>query len=85
MEITLQLFGAFRSFGEHLTLSLSQNATVSDIKSVLLEKMTALDEAFDKKRLIDSARFATETEILPETALLKSGDIIAIIPPVSGG
>lgn len=85
MEITLQCFGAFRPFGEQLTLSLAKGALVSDIREALVSKLKELDSNFNKKALIDSSRFATETELLFETEPLKEDAIIAIIPPVSGG
>ncbi len=85
MEITLQLFGAFRAFGEQLTLSLPEGAIISDIRKTLIKKLNELDSSFDKLSLIDSSRFATETEILNEDTTLENGSIITIIPPVAGG
>ena len=35
MQVTIQCFGAFRPFGEQIILSMSENATVSDIRQVL--------------------------------------------------
>lgn len=85
MKITLQCFGAFRPFGENITLSLPEKAVVSDIRAALLLRIKEKDNSFNKVGLIDSSRFATETDILPENTSLSDGMRIAIIPPVSGG
>ena len=79
MEIKLQLFGAFRPFGEELILSLPDGAVVSDIRASLASAIEA------NQGLIDSSRFATETEVLSDDATLEDGAVIAIIPPVAGG
>lgn len=85
IKIILQCFGAFRPFGENITLSLPENAIVSDIRAALLLQIREKDAGFKKVGLIDSSRFATETEILAENTSLNDGMCIAIIPPVSGG
>lgn len=86
IEITLRLFGPFGSFGEQVTLLLPEGAVVSDVREVLLKKLKALDGTFKRgKVLIAYSRFASETEILPETTPIQTGDVITIIPPVSGG
>lgn len=79
MQITLELFGAFRPFGEKLELSLPDHGTVADIPAALQAEINA------QPGLIQSSRFATETEILPQHAALKDGMTLAILPPVSGG
>ncbi len=85
MKITVQLFGVFKQLGERLTLSLPEEAIIADVRKALIEKMREETMPFNKKALMDSSLFATQTEILSETASLKPGSVIAIIPPVSGG
>ncbi len=84
MEITLQLFGEFRHFGSYLKILLTKGATISDIRKELLKELQKRDPNF-KKDLIDSSRFATETELLSDTHSLQDGSMITIIPPVAGG
>lgn len=79
MKITLQLFGAFRPFGDQLDLTLPAGANVAQIRPVLTAKLPQMQS------VIESSRFATETAILPENAPLDDGTTLAIIPPVSGG
>ncbi len=85
MEITLQLFGAFRPLGESIKLTLPEGAVVSDIRNVLPDAVNRLDHSVNKSELVNSSRFATETAILPESASLHDGMMVAIIPPVAGG
>ncbi len=85
MNIIVQCFGAFRPFGQQISLLVPEDATVSSIRRVLAEELKKIDHSFNKMELINSSRFATETEILPESTPLKDGMNIAIIPPVSGG
>ena len=79
MQITIQLFGAFRPYGEQLELTLPDGATVADIRSAILAKIDT------PQALLDSSRFATETEVLADNSPLKDGETYAIIPPVAGG
>ncbi|UAT42873.1 hypothetical protein GUI12_01740 [Anaplasmataceae bacterium AB001_6] len=85
MKITLQLFGAFKSFGEELKLHLPENAIVSDIRKALIEKIKQIDNNIYKISLIDNSFFANQTEILSEKSSLQDGIVVAIIPPISGG
>ncbi len=79
MEISLQLFGAYRSFGSRLTLMVPENGTVADLRTALKSAISV------KAGLVDSSRFATDDEILTEDAVLQDGSLLAVIPPVSGG
>ena len=85
MNITIQCFGAFRPFGEQISLTVTEGTSISGMRTLLLDKLKQIDASFDKPGLLESSRFATETEILPESTPLQDGMSIAIIPPVSGG
>ena len=79
MEITLQLFGAYRSFGSRLTLDVADGARVADLRPALKQAIAV------KEGLVDSSRFATEEALLADDAPLCDGAVLAVIPPVSGG
>ena len=79
MEITLQLFGAYRSFGSRLTLKVPEGACVADLRPALKQALAVTEG------LVDSSRFATEETVLMEDAPLRDGAVLAVIPPVSGG
>jgi len=83
MKITLQLFGAYRVFGENLYFDLDDGAKVFDIRNEITKQLKD-NKAFNEA-LLKSSRFANEKEILDEGHPLNDGDKIAIIPPVAGG
>ena len=85
MEITIQCFGAFRPFGKQIILQVEDGNTISHMRNILLDKLQQTDNSLNTHALLASSRFATETEILHESAPLHDGMNIAIIPPVSGG
>lgn len=85
MNITIECFGAFRNFGDEIPVTLSGDLTVADLPDALFDALKKLDDSFDNKDLIARSRFASDTEILSETAPLTQNMRLAIIPPVSGG
>lgn len=85
MNITIQCFGAFRPFGEQISFTVTEGALVSDMRLALLDRLKQIDASFDKPQLLESSRFATETEILRESTPLTDGMSLIILPPVSGG
>ncbi len=85
MKVTVQLFGAFRPFGDALDVQLPEKAVVADIRGTLVDRLQAMDAKIMVKGLVESSRFATDTEILAESRALETGMVVAIIPPVAGG
>lgn len=85
MQLTIQTFGAFRQFGREFILELNETATVADIRAPLIDALAEFKAEFDIAGLVDSSRFATETTILDDDALLANISKIHILPPVSGG
>ena len=83
MEITLKLFGKFRLLGDEMSLVLSNEANVSDLRQALTEKLSEEDAGWSED--IRSSRFATDKQILLESTSLTDEMTVAIIPPVSGG
>ncbi|NRA89507.1 MAG: MoaD/ThiS family protein [Rhizobiales bacterium] len=85
MQITIQTFGAFRRFGRKIEILLAEQAAVTDIRKPLYLAVAKQSAEFDIEALIDSSRFATEERILAEDEMLLDGQLITILPPVSGG
>lgn len=87
MEVKVRLFGAFRKYGNgsELQLELSENSTVRDLRAALARKLTALDPGFRDQGLVEDSAFASEAEVLAETAALARGAVVAVLPPVCGG
>jgi len=85
MEITIECFGAFRNFGDEVSVTLHGDITVSDLRGHFYDALQKIDTNFDNKNLLERSRFATDTEVLADNAPLTKSMRLAIIPPVSGG
>lgn len=77
MQVVLQLFGAFRDYGNELVLSVPDGASIANVRLATQEQLP------DASALIALSRFASDTALLEETASAPA--TLAIIPPVSGG
>ena len=80
MKITLLFFGVTADLiGETvLVMALENTMTVGALKMVLKEK-------YLKLKNIDTYAVAVNEAYAEGTLVLKEGDVVAIIPPVSGG
>ena len=81
MKITVRLFaGAAEQAGMRtLELELHDGADVAAARAALLVRLPQL------RSLCEVSLWATETEMLPESAVLRPNSELAMIPPVSGG
>lgn len=81
MEIRVQCFGpAQRLAGnEWLNVQLREPATVADVLAALGER------GDDFAALLRQCAVALDDEIVRRTHPLKSGDVVALLPPVAGG
>ncbi|WP_348668196.1 MoaD/ThiS family protein [uncultured Polaribacter sp.] len=80
MKITLLFFGVTADLiGKTvLVMALENTMTVGALKLVLKEK-------YLKLKNIDTYAVAVNEAYAEGTLILKEGDVVAIIPPVSGG
>ena len=62
-----------------MELELADNATVADLKEILIAQIPALEESLPSTLVSVNREFAFDEEIIPENAE------IALFPPVSGG
>ncbi len=60
-------------------LDITENTTLEDVISLLKEKYPEIAESLDK------SMFAVNEEYADKDKILKEGDTVAVIPPVSGG
>lgn len=81
MTITVLLFAAIKDHvGEpRVSLEINEVATVSAIRSQLMEAYPRISE------LILRSAMAFDNEFLPDDRIISPGSEIACIPPVSGG
>ncbi len=81
MKIKIQMFGAFRVLGQEVELDLPETATVSDIRVALQPKISGMD----LDELLTLSKFANARVVLADTTNLDATEVLAILPPVSGG
>ena len=81
MKVTVKLFaGAAQAAGmRSIDIELADGANVAAARGVLLEHLPQL------RALCAVSLWATETEMLDESAVLRPYSELAMIPPVSGG
>lgn len=87
INLFIQLFGAFRPYGngETMVLEVPQGASVSEVKSHLKAALRKACPDFDKAALVDESALADDTQILAEDMTLNANTTLAILPPVCGG
>ncbi len=80
MKCTIKAFGISREIigGKLLEMEVPDGITISDLKKALIKKYPTFDS-------LKSLYVAINNEYAQEDAILKGGDEIALIPPVSGG
>jgi molybdopterin converting factor small subunit len=81
-EVNVRLFAHARELagGESVCVSLSEPATIGDLRQALLARLPAGAE------LLRRSMFAIDNEYVSDKALVPNGRLeIACIPPVSGG
>jgi sulfur-carrier protein len=80
MKCTIQAYGISRDIigGKVLEMELPEGVTVSDLKRELFQKYPSFTG-------LKSLYIALNNEYADDRSVLKTGDEIALIPPVSGG
>ncbi len=81
MEVTVHLFASARDAAKcrELHLPLPQSATAADALAALLDRFPGL------RPWEGVLRIAVNQEYAPGNRVLRDGDEVALIPPVSGG
>ncbi|WP_026776708.1 molybdopterin converting factor subunit 1 [Polaribacter sp. Hel_I_88] len=80
MNIKTLFFGITADLVQHseLDISVDEKSTIASFKSILKEKYPQLEN-------LNSYAIAVNEEYASDDLILKNGDVVAIIPPVSGG
>lgn len=80
MKIQLLAFGITRDILEtsNLVLELQEKSTVKDVQDLLYEK-------YPKFKSINAIAIAVNEVYANTTTILENEDVVALIPPVSGG
>lgn len=80
MKIKILFFGITTDFigTSELQIDVTKNTSVEELKSILKKQ-------FPKLENINSYAIAVNEEYATNKTILKESDIVAVIPPVSGG
>jgi molybdopterin converting factor subunit 1 len=81
VSVNLRLFGALRELLENDTIKLEVEAevTVDKLRQLLAEKYPAVAD------ILPNLAFSVNLEFAGPDTVVKDGDEVALIPPVSGG
>ena len=81
IEINVLFLGPARDFAgvDDASLELPDHATIAELRTILADRHPGLVGA------MATIRFAVNQEFADDETVLKSGDEVALIPPVSGG
>jgi molybdopterin converting factor small subunit len=81
MQVNVQMFGAFRVLGDCLELTLPDNAKVLDLRQSMQKQVCQ----FELTNLLGLSKFADDKSVLTDTDSCQENQVLAILPPVSGG
>ena len=84
MNITLKYFSWIRVKlkKSHELIEFNQNISFKELKNNLISKDPVFQEIFEDKSV---KYFLNLTEIDDDNQILNNGDILALLPPVTGG
>lgn len=80
ITVGIRFFGAFRTFGREVVLSLPLGSNLVDVKQELVTKLGK-----DQELLVNDSVLADSVHILPEAYVLEENCCLSILPPVCGG
>jgi molybdopterin converting factor subunit 1 len=81
MKVRVKLFAVAkeRAGSDALTVEVTDDATVADVRQALIAAVPAL------AMVVSHALWAVDAEYAPDTAPVTERSAVALIPPVSGG
>lgn len=80
IAVQINFFGAFRKFGDSMTLDVAPGSTADDVKEELI---TRLGE--DQRNLVADSVLADDEQILGGETEIAGARTLSILPPVCGG
>lgn len=81
MKLTIKCFASIREVvgANEVLIDLENGSTTSDVLQTLVKEFPAL------KSIIDSTAVAVNMNYITEPVEVKETDVVAILPPISGG
>ena len=80
ITVNVQLFGAFRKYGEMAVLEAPTGIGIDELKELLLNWIGGMEA-----HLVADSVFANEKEVLAAGAVIEKDANLAVLPPVCGG
>ena len=80
ITVNVQLFGAFRKYGEMAVLEAPAGVRVNELKELLSRWIGGMEAT-----LVADSVFANEKEVLAAGAVIEKDANLAVLPPVCGG
>ena len=80
ITVNVQLFGAFRKYGEMAVLEAPAGVRVNELKELLSRWIGGMEA-----HLVADSVFANEKEVLAAGAVIEKDANLAVLPPVCGG
>ena len=90
MQLEVRLFGAFRNLSPEPLIQvtlLGESCSILELKAAIGEVLLKSEKnaEFDVRELLSKTAIADESQILEDSAILRSGMRVAVLPPVNGG
>ncbi len=80
VTVDMRLYGAFRTYSDHVRLTVAQGASVTEVRDALCRVLGPQS----RDLVLDSA-IANDSEILPSGFIIDTDASLSILPPVCGG
>jgi molybdopterin converting factor small subunit len=80
ITVNVQLFGAFRKYGETAVLEAPAGVGVNELKELLSRWIGGMEA-----HLVANSVFANEKEVLAAGAVIEKDANLAVLPPICGG
>lgn len=80
ITVNVQLFGAFRKYGEMAVLEAPAGVRVNELKELLSRWIGGMEA-----HLVADSVFANEKEVLAAGTAIEKDANLAVLPPVCGG
>lgn len=83
----VNLFGAFRQYGdgENIELDLPANISLRQLRQAFIRRLLEIDPHFRQQELVFASAFADKNGVLNDEKITTILGELAILPPVCGG
>ena len=88
MKIQIELFGASREFSDqnYLEFNIENNSTIKDVRKKIIDYLIKdFDGNENFIKIVNSAAFCSNDNIISDNYKITNNEKIAIIPPIGGG